>query len=522
MPQRNKPKAGSASADGKPQPTQNGKTELKKDELKTTKKTAAAAAKARNSKSKTTATPFWLAIAAVIAVAAVALQMLLSPSGGLLASVLGGGAEREPPPRPTETAQRAAAATAAKSTELPKDYAPPKKLPQSRPKEPKGTADCHDETESCEAWASAGECERNAAYMKASCRLSCGECNLPPGTPRPPPFDPNACEDKNANCATWASIGECDTNPNFMKVQCRVTCRLCQSATCRDIGDDCAARAEKQGCYTKPNMREECAWTCLACDLTQAPACARDAGETPAAVQGSVNAMFTKVAADPRATVHHAPAAYSADGADGPWVVTIDDFLSEEEAKGVLSAGSRAGTGWQRSLAGDGVQTARTSSTSWCRGKCLEDGTMKAVQARVEALTGVPQRNCEYMQLLQYEAGQYYNRHHDQNSPRSSAWGPRLYTFFIYLNSEGGAEGLKGGATHFPVLNLTVTPKTGRALLWTSVTDDDPFERDDRTDHEALKVEAGTKYAANYWLHMYPFRGKSDRCENIAYADNWY
>ena len=147
---------------------------------------------------------------------------------------------------------------------------------------------------------------------------------------------------------------------------------------------------------------------------------------------------------------------------------------------------------------------------------------MKAVQARVEALTGVPQRNCEYMQLLQYEAGQYYNRHHDQNSPRSSAWGPRLYTFFIYLNSEGGAEGLKGGATHFPVLNLTVTPKTGRALLWPSVTDDDPFERDDRTDHEALKVEAGTKYAANYWLHMYPFRGKSDRCENIAYADNWY
>ena len=128
---------------------------------------------------------------------------------------------------------------------------------------------------------------------------------------------------------------------------------------------------------------------------------------------------------------------------------------------------------------------------------------MKAVQARVEALTGVPQRNCEYMQILQYEAGQYYNRHHDQNSPRTSAWGPRLYTFFIYLNSEGGAEGLKGGATHFPVLNLTVTPKTGRALLWTSVTDDDPFERDDRTDR-ALKVEAGTKYAANLLL---PLRG---------------
>ena len=60
------------------------------------------------------------------------------------------------------------------------------------------------------------------------------------------------------------------------------------------------------------------------------------------------------------------------------------------------------------------------------------------------------------------------------------------------------------------------------AKLTLLIVDDDPFERDDRTDHEALKVEAGTKYAANYWLHMYPFRGKSDRCENIAYADNWY
>ena len=71
-------------------------------------------------------------------------------------------------------------------------------------------------------------------------------------------------------------------------------------------------------------------------------------------------------------------------------------------------------------------------------------------------------------------------------------------------------------------LNITVMPKRGRLLMWTSVTDDDPFERDDRTDHEALAVEGGIKYAANYWLHMYPFRGKSDRCENIAYADNWY
>jgi hypothetical protein len=41
------------------------------------------------------------------------------------------------------------------------------------------------------------------------------------------------------------------------------------------------------------------------------------------------------------------------------------------------------GAGWSRSLAGDGVQTARTSSTSWCsRPDCLADPTVQAVQNR--------------------------------------------------------------------------------------------------------------------------------------------
>ena len=89
----------------------------------------------------------------------------------------------------------------------------------------------------------------------------------------------------------------------------------------------------------------------------------------------------------------------------------------------------------------------------------------------------------------------------------------------MYLSDEG----VVGGETVFPVLNISVPPKKGRALFWPSVADQDPFLRDDRTDHEALPVVEGVKYAANYWLHMYPFRGPSDaECENIAYRENWY
>ena len=48
-------------------------------------------------------------------------------------------------------------------------------------------------------------------------------------------------------------------------------------------------------------------------------------------------------------------------------------------------------------------------------------------------------------QVLKYDTGQFYRTHHDQNSPTTSAWGPRMYTFFMYLNDAPG-----GGATHDP------------------------------------------------------------------------
>ena len=37
----------------------------------------------------------------------------------------------------------------------------------------------------------------------------------------------NACEDSNDNCATWAAIGECQSNPGFMLQNCPVTCKMC-------------------------------------------------------------------------------------------------------------------------------------------------------------------------------------------------------------------------------------------------------------------------------------------------------
>jgi len=54
-----------------------------------------------------------------------------------------------------------------------------------------------------------------------------------------------------------------------------------------------------------------------------------------------------------------------------------------------------------------------------------------------------------------------------------------------------------------------VTPKLGRAVLWPSVLDSDLLTGEPKTHHEAVTVEAGVKYAANLWIHLYDFKSPS-------------
>lgn len=265
----------------------------------------------------------------------------------------------------------------------------------------------------------------------------------------------------------------------------------------------------------------------------------------------------------------------------------------------------------------------RTSTNAWCVEDCFEDNTTQAVIKRLENITGIPDTNSEYLQLLrvryhhwivypglrielcfltfyvddtawcratfcrwcsffkQYEVGQKYGQHHDYIQYVSSTafctchnetvrgvfieiasynptqkvnccasqtflvelqqtnrqCGVRIITVFLYLNDVEA-----GGGTDFPFLNLTVMPKKGSVLIWPSVLDANPNEKDPRTEHvsntscnhrwmlqmllwkwlvkedthtslvclfwvqQALPVEAGTKYGANAWVHQRSFK----------------
>jgi prolyl 4-hydroxylase len=196
----------------------------------------------------------------------------------------------------------------------------------------------------------------------------------------------------------------------------------------------------------------------------------------------------------------------------GPWVATLDNFVSAEEAEHLIQLGHDEG--YTRSsdvgkMKFDGtfesnVNDGRTSKNAWCQFECYNDTIAKQVISKITNITFLPEENSEFLQLLKYEEGEYYRTHHDYiEFQRDRQPGVRILTIFLYLN-----EVEAGGGTNFPHLKppITVTPKRGRALIWPSVLDDAPHDRDGRTHHQALAVEAGIKFGANAWIHMRDFK----------------
>ena len=67
----------------------------------------------------------------------------------------------------------------------------------------------------CSTWASMGECQKNPSWMLMNCKISCGECD-------------NKCTDHNSFCPEWAKLGECKKNPQYMNLYCKKSCKKCQ------------------------------------------------------------------------------------------------------------------------------------------------------------------------------------------------------------------------------------------------------------------------------------------------------
>jgi prolyl 4-hydroxylase len=257
-------------------------------------------------------------------------------------------------------------------------------------------------------------------------------------------------------------------------------------------------------------MHSSCAPVCNACGMkSYEEHCPIDPNAKSAWEPGDLDQMFDKLTSEPYKTQYDVTILSSPP--DGPWVITMDNVLSPEEARRLIELGHDAG--YERStevgkVHDDGsvdqdVTKARTSTNAWCiEETCVKDDVTIRVLERLSNFTNIPETNSEYIQLLRYDPGQYYHPHHDYIQHHTERQhGVRILTVYLYLNDVQA-----GGGTNFDNLDLTVQPKAGRALLWPSTLNESPNDIDERTGHQALPVETGIKYGANMWFHQFDFR----------------
>jgi hypothetical protein len=232
------------------------------------------------------------------------------------------------------------------------------------------------------------------------------------------------CRNAHELCAFWASgagpgaTSECDANPTYMRLDaCAPACRTCREALLK---------------------KSKCA----------APLPIRDGGASPrdaVGKEGDLNAIFVRMTATGAAA--HPDSSYREDDVTilshpgmmrghkaQPWIITIDNFLTLEECETLIRLGAEQG--YTRSLNvgkrrgkreeehqqqdddddGDGgknespskkprADSGRTSTNAWCLDECYDHPVTRNVIGKIENLTGIPDANSEYLQLLKYEEG---------------------------------------------------------------------------------------------------------------------
>lgn len=269
------------------------------------------------------------------------------------------------------------------------------------------------------------------------------------------------------------------------------------SSPCVDYNPKCPQLVRQGECSRSPGwMIYYCSKSCNTCHLRNASSrCLRsflNISNVPVYAPGELNTMFEQ-------TIERFGGKYDVTiHSDSPWVVTFDNFLTDNESASMIKLVDKSWTRSQSPL----LTEEENGWYSWCRrAHCNQNDTIISVVNKIQEITNIPIPNYEYFNIVRYEEGQSRPLHQDME-PRHIhlPMGPRILTFLLYLSDVE-----EGGETAFPTLGIAIKPKRNRVLLWPNALGADSNLQDTRTFHESKKLIKGTKYAANLWIHSHNF-----------------
>jgi|TARA_R110000823_G_scaffold5793_3_gene22871 hypothetical protein len=145
---------------------------------------------------------------------------------------------------------------------------------------------------------------------------------------------------------------------------------------------------------------------------------------------------------------------------------------------------------------GGSVDTSeRKSETAWLAPDTSD--TVRRVMDKCVSTTDRQFANAEYLQVLKYQPGGFYNPHQDVFD-RHEEPNPRVNTCIIALNDD-----YEGGETVFPTLQKEYKLNKGDVLLFNTLNDWG-FQTQ-KALHGGKSVISGEKWVCNLWIHQYPY-----------------
>ena len=133
--------------------------------------------------------------------------------------------------------------------------------------------------------------------------------------------------------------------------------------------------------------------------------------------------------------------------------------------------------------------------------------TVKAFVEQVSELVGVPASHAEQVQVVHYTKDQQYRKHWDafdrgteRGQKMMAQAGNRVLTALLYLQTPTA-----GGQTDMVNLGLRVEPEVGRLMIFHNVHVGSATRHTD-SNHAALPVIEGEKWAMNLWFRERPLR----------------
>lgn len=298
------------------------------------------------------------------------------------------------------------------------------------------------------------------------------------------------CRNKDPQCTFWAQKGLCEQE--FVLAKCPAACLDCESV--RDISEKC------------PSME----------------------GEPVMWESGDLHRTFTTIVTSPTFT-KYSPTIVSRpnpnpfkkfDEQKGPWVVLLDDFLSDKECEALIGI---VGVQDMEEVEGVDEETGAEHSfaVGYCTGECANSDIIETLEQRLEHLTGIPSVNAELFELVKFEEGDFHGTQSDYRVVEySAAQGPRILSVVLFLNDlpQDEDDEVSNGGLFFEELETvrtfiatwlievkfsfmisvlthlfkqTIRPKLGRAVIFPNVLDQFPMAREKRTHYEKLPVTDG-------------------------------